>query len=285
VSNLAAIACGSAHTVALKADGTVLAWGDNYYNQTDVPAGLRDVVAIAAGWYHSLALKRDGTVVSWGGSGLYAPPAGLSNVIAIAAGSFHNMALKADGSVLSWGNNYCAAPAGLDQVVGIAGGYEQAWALKSDGTVVRWHWPFGKPLVSTNLLADQGRVVAIAGGQDHLLALREDGTVVAWGYGDQGQLQVPVGLTNVAQIACGYWHSLALVRTGCRLSISRGPGSGAPQIDLTGPMGARMLLETTSDLRAWAPLMTVTNTAGRVSVLDPSAHGSPQRFYRAKLLE
>jgi alpha-tubulin suppressor-like RCC1 family protein len=31
-----------------------------------VPTGLSDVVAIAAGEYSSLALKADGTVVAWG---------------------------------------------------------------------------------------------------------------------------------------------------------------------------------------------------------------------------
>jgi len=40
--------------------------GDNTWNQTNVPAGLSNVVAIAAGGYHSLALKQNGTVAVWG---------------------------------------------------------------------------------------------------------------------------------------------------------------------------------------------------------------------------
>ena len=50
--------------MALKADGTVVAWGDNGEGQADVPAGLTDVIAIAAGLSHSVALKSDGTVVA-----------------------------------------------------------------------------------------------------------------------------------------------------------------------------------------------------------------------------
>ena len=56
-----AIAAGEYHSLALKADGTVVAWGDNGYGQTTVPSGLSNVVAIAAGGYHSLALTAEGT--------------------------------------------------------------------------------------------------------------------------------------------------------------------------------------------------------------------------------
>jgi len=63
--------------------------------------------------------------------------------------------------------------------------------------------------------------VAIASGGWHNLALQANGTVVAWGAGggtspyvDYGQTNVPVGLTNVMQIAAGLLNSLALVGTG-----------------------------------------------------------------------
>lgn len=72
LSGIVAIAAGGrtdlglSHALALRADGTVFAWGDNRYGQVTVPAGLRDVTAIAAGAAHSLALRSDGTVVEWG---------------------------------------------------------------------------------------------------------------------------------------------------------------------------------------------------------------------------
>src|SRR5208337_520777 len=42
---------------ALKADGTVVTWGDNTAGQSSVPVGLTNVVAISAGYLHSLALS------------------------------------------------------------------------------------------------------------------------------------------------------------------------------------------------------------------------------------
>jgi len=70
-----------------------------------VPVGLRDVSAIAAGVNHSLALKKDGTVVAWGNNdyGQSTVPAGLRNVRAIAAGDGYSMALKQYGIVVAWG--------------------------------------------------------------------------------------------------------------------------------------------------------------------------------------
>ena len=80
LDNVIAIAGGQSHAVALRADGTVVAWGDNEFGQISVPAGLTDVIAIAAGDYHSLALKSDGTVVAWGDNdaGERDVPAGLA---------------------------------------------------------------------------------------------------------------------------------------------------------------------------------------------------------------
>jgi len=66
LSGIKGIASGSYHTVALKGDGTVVAWGRNDYGQATTPAGLTGVTAIAAGGFHTMALKEDGTAVAWG---------------------------------------------------------------------------------------------------------------------------------------------------------------------------------------------------------------------------
>jgi hypothetical protein len=77
------------------ADPEVVAWGSNEYGQTDVPAGLSNLVAVAAGNVHSLALTEDGRVVAWGDNryGQTDVPSGLSDVVAMAAEAFHSLAL------------------------------------------------------------------------------------------------------------------------------------------------------------------------------------------------
>ena len=54
------------HSLGLKSDGTIVAWGHNGSGQCNVPAPNADFVAVAGGGYHSLGLKSDGTIVAWG---------------------------------------------------------------------------------------------------------------------------------------------------------------------------------------------------------------------------
>ena len=107
-SNAVAVAAGGSHSLALRSDGTVEAWGRNTYGQVDVPADLTNAVAIAGGAYHSLALRSDGTVEAWGRNnyGQTNVPVGLSNVVAIAGGDSHSLALRDDGTLVAWGYNY-----------------------------------------------------------------------------------------------------------------------------------------------------------------------------------
>jgi alpha-tubulin suppressor-like RCC1 family protein len=210
------IAGGYAHSLALKSDGTVVAWGQNTYGQTTVPTGLTGVAAIAAGGYHSLALKNDSTVVAWGQNtyGQTTVPTGLTGVVAIAAGLYHSLALKSDGTVAAWGNdgnNQCDVPSGLTGVVAIAAGYYHSLALKSDGTVVGWGYNNCGQCTAPSGLTN---VVAIAAGDYHSLALKSDGTVVGWGYDSYHQCDVPSSLTGVTAIAAGMYHSLALKSDG-----------------------------------------------------------------------
>lgn len=221
LADVAAIAAGEAHSLALLKDGTVITWG----NGAAVPAGLSGVTAIASGTAHSLARKNDGSVVAWGNNSLAqatVPPA-LANVTAVAAGMNHSLALKADGTVTVWGDNTFdqgIIPAGLANVIAIACGSDHNLALKADGTVAAWG---RNETQQCDVPAGLTGVTAITAGAFHSLALKGDGTVVAWGWNDGGQTTVPPALAGVAKIAAGYAFSLALKNDGTLVTWGDAP--------------------------------------------------------------
>ena len=194
----------------------VIGWGRNDDGQTNIPAGLKNVIQVAGGRFHSLALKADGTVVAWGNNDYGQAPisAGLNYVVQVAAGAYHSLALKADGNVVAWGldgNGQTSIPAGLNNVVQVAGGLYHSIALNADGTVVAWgNNDNGQATIPAGL----NNVVQVAAGAYHSLALKADGTLVTWGNNDYGQAPISTGLNNVVQIAGGDFHSLALKADG-----------------------------------------------------------------------
>jgi len=206
-----AAAGGYRHSLALKADGTVAAWGFNSFGQTNVPAGLSGVASIAGGYSYSLALKSNGTVVAWGN---LPAPSGLSNVTAIAAGWYHSLALKSDGTIVAWGANgagQATVPVSATNIIAIAAGQSNSLALRADGALLAWG---DNSYGQTNVPSQLTNVATIAAGANHYLALNHDGSLVAWGANSAGQATVPRDLTNAVAVVAGALHSLGLRMDG-----------------------------------------------------------------------
>ena len=209
------------HIMVLQGDGHVIAWGINSSGQTNVPAGLSNVVAISAGQNHSLAVRADGTVVPWGKSsfGLADIPVDLTNAVAVSAGNNHSIALRADGTVAVWGESDFGTtnvPPGLNDAVMVSAGTVSGLALKRDGTVVGWGADFGDNDIGSWAVppADATNIVHIASGQQFSLAVRETGEVIGWGLNFYGQLDIPAEATNALAVAAGVYHGLALRADG-----------------------------------------------------------------------
>ena len=71
------IAGGAAHTLAVRSNGTLWAWGNNSsgelgdgtFTDRHAPKQIGTDThwrSVAAGWSHSLAIKTDGTLWAWG---------------------------------------------------------------------------------------------------------------------------------------------------------------------------------------------------------------------------
>jgi alpha-tubulin suppressor-like RCC1 family protein len=193
---VAGAACGESSGLALKLDGTVLAWGSSSAgSQTNLPPGLASVVALSVGQSHDLALRAGGTVLAWGvnTSGQTNVPVTLSNAVAAACGANHSVALRENGTVIAWGANASGqtnVPAALSNAVAVAAGVSHSAALLANGTVRVWG-----DSTYTNVPAHWTNIVSIACSSNATLALRADGTVTSWPV-----VSIPADFTNVLQL-------------------------------------------------------------------------------------
>lgn len=191
---------------ALRADGTVWAWGSNTYGEL-------------------------GTGECCLSSRTAAQITGLPGIASVTAGRRQGYAVDEDGAVWAWGNNlegelgngtreHSDVPlkvAGIDHVVQLTA-QGAVVALRADGTV--WTWGDGVALEPAQV-EGLSNIVRI----DERLALRSDGTVWAWGSNQNGQLgngtfvssprAVPVsGLVKVTDIVSTTWSNYAKLADG-----------------------------------------------------------------------
>ena len=179
---------GKHHTVGLKADGTVVATGDNSEGQCDV-SGWKDIIAVSAGNYHTVGLKVDGTVVAVGAHGEgQCNVSGWKDIIAVSAGFHHTVGLKADGTVVTVGDNGYGPcdVSGWKDIIAVSAGLYHIVGLKADGTVVAT----GKNDDGQCDVSGWKDIIAVSAGLYHTVGSKADGTVVATGENDDGRCNV-----------------------------------------------------------------------------------------------
>jgi len=219
---------GGPHTMAIKTDGSLWAWGmggylgDGTMEMRLSPVKIMDGVAsVSAGTRHTMAIKTDGSLWAWGSNVLgllgdgtrgerrLSPVKIMDGVASVSAGSEHTMAIKTDGSLWAWGAN--------------AGGQ------LGDGTTEARH----SPVKIMDGVASVSASAAVGSSTQHTMAIKTDGSLWAWGsigrgqlgdgitsfFSDEGTLAIrrtsPVKIMDgVASVSAGNHYTMAIKTDG-----------------------------------------------------------------------
>lgn len=180
------VSAGIEHTLALRSNGTIWAWGLNTYGRlgdntvtarsspVSVVTNFRDWISVSGGLVHSLGLRANGTLYAWGrnlsgelGDGTTTSRrtpvvvvGGFTDWVSISA-SYHNLGVRANGTLYAWG-------------------YNTQGQLGDNSTSKR-----SSPVPVIGGFTDW---ISASAGRYHSLGLRANGTLWAWGLGSNGRL-------------------------------------------------------------------------------------------------
>jgi alpha-tubulin suppressor-like RCC1 family protein len=215
------IAVAALLALAAPAQSMLRGVGEQVFD-SEIPE-LRDVIRVGAGDYHSLAVRQNKPMLAWGDNSFGqcdVPPCPSGLVYTDAAGgTAHSIGLRSDGAVIAWGDNsygQCNVPSLPPGVtyVEIDAEADMNIARRSDGVVVAWgdnrlgQCNVPPPPPGTNY-------VQVSTGGDHCIAMCANSAIVAWGDNTFGQSTPPppIGVTPI-KVAAGRYHSVALYTTG-----------------------------------------------------------------------
>jgi alpha-tubulin suppressor-like RCC1 family protein len=183
--NWVSVSAGGSHTLGIRTDGSLWAWGWNENGQlgigsagsfipvpVQIQAGTTWKTA-SAGWSHNLAIRTDGSIWAWGWNGNGRLGDGTSiqrntpirigtdnDWAFVSAGGNHTMAIKEGGTLWAWGWN--------------------GQGRLGDGTTTN---RFNPVQIFTGTTW-----ASVSAGGSHTVAIVQNGTLWAWGSNASGQL-------------------------------------------------------------------------------------------------
>ena len=228
------VSAGGIHSAAIRSDGSLWAWGNNFEDQLGNNAIFRrfafipniddrlprmdpeqigadrNWASVSAGALHTVATRTDGSLWAWGnnaegqlGDGTQQRRRSPTRIgtdtgwRSVSAGALHTVAIRADGSLWAWGDNEAGQL-----------GDGTTTSRRSPARIGRdYNWAF------------------VSAGVLHTVAIRTDGTLWAWGANESAQLgngtsisqpaPVQIGTaTNWTFVSAGGFHSVGIKADG-----------------------------------------------------------------------
>jgi len=246
-ANIVAISAGELHSLALKSDGQLYAWGDNAQGQFGTGSTTSALQAVAAqnnsfswvgtepGRLFTAAIRSNGTLWSWGSnaSGQLGIGSLLDSALpvqvgaaaawrALAGGTNHTVALAADGTLWSWGS---------DATGQLGNGTASATVTAPQNILV-------STLVDPQLSDNDW--TAVSAGTGHTAALKADGSLWSWGDNTSGQLGMIDPLTT------------STTNTPARVTVSSGVPAGFNNGWVAAAAGGTHTLALQADGTLWS---------------------------------
>ncbi|MCL2192369.1 MAG: hypothetical protein FWB78_03100 [Treponema sp.] len=177
---------GMAHTVAIRTDGSLWAWGGVTTTSPNIPVRIgmdNDWALVSSGGRHTVAIKTDGSLWAWGnntrgqlGDGTTTSRntpirIGMDSDWAWAfAGPNRTIAIRTDGSLWAWGDN--------------------RHGQLGDGTGGRGDYGYRNTPIRIGPSNDWAfaSIGGCSGQSGHTIAVKTDGSLWAWGHNEMGQL-------------------------------------------------------------------------------------------------
>ena len=261
--------------------GTVVAWGNNANGQANVPNSLTNVSAVASGSAFNLALEANGTMMGWGNNanGQTNMPVGLTNVAAIAGGTSFGLAIgdqppsASSVTVSGYVNHDLALALPAVSPDGTSLNFH-ILSLPAVGALYQYSGGSrGLPINTPNTLVNDpgGRIIFApapgATGNPYATFnfMVDDGV---YGSGS-AQVTVNIGLPAAPTFAGVSWNQ-------------GNSGTVNFNLNFFGNSNATYTVWATTNLLNWVNLGTATESSpGQYGFIDTTATNWPQRFYRA----